>query len=44
MHVVFSLAQRISVLAQGHVIVEGLPEEIKESPKVREAYLGGAEV
>lgn len=44
MHVVFSLAERISVLAQGHVIVEGLPEEIKESPKVREAYLGGAEV
>lgn len=44
MHVVFSLAQRISVLAQGHVIVEDVPENIKGNPKVREAYLGTAEV
>ena len=42
MHVVFSLAQRVSVLAQGHVIVEGKPDEIKGDPKVQEAYLGGA--
>ena len=42
MHVVFSLAQRISVLAQGHVIVEDEPENIKGNPKVQEAYLGGA--
>ena len=42
MHVVFSLAQKISVLAQGHVIVEDLPENIKGNPKVQEAYLGGA--
>lgn len=42
MHVVFSLAQRISVLAQGHVIVEDKPENIKGHPKVKEAYLGGA--
>ncbi len=42
MHVVFSLAQRISVLAQGTVIVEDLPENIKGHPKVKEAYLGGA--
>ncbi len=42
MHVVFSLADRISVLAQGHVIVEDDPQFIKGNPKVREAYLGEA--
>ncbi len=42
MHVVFSLANKISVLAQGTVIAEGLPDEIKGNPKVQDAYLGGA--
>ena len=42
MHVVFSLADRISVLAQGTVIVEDVPEKIKGNAKVQEAYLGGA--
>ncbi|NIP13848.1 MAG: ATP-binding cassette domain-containing protein, partial [Gammaproteobacteria bacterium] len=42
MHVVFSLADRISVLAQGTVIAEDVPEKIKGNPKVQEAYLGGA--
>ena len=41
MHVVFSLAQRISVLAQGTVIVEDEPGKIKGNAKVQEAYLGG---
>ena len=44
MHVVFSLASKISVLAQGTVIAEGTPEEIKGSEKVQEAYLGGAHI
>lgn len=44
MHVVFSLASKISVLAQGTVIAEGTPDEIKGSEKVQEAYLGGAEL
>jgi branched-chain amino acid transport system ATP-binding protein len=42
MHVVFSLASRISVLAQGTVIAEGDPDSIKGDPRVQEAYLGGA--
>ena len=42
MHVVFSLADRISVLARGSIIATGTPEEIKNSPKVKEAYLGEA--
>ena len=42
MHVVFSLAEKISVLAQGTVIAEDLPQNIKGNPKVQEAYLGGA--
>lgn len=42
MHVVFSLADKISVLAQGTVIAEDLPEKIKGDPRVQEAYLGGA--
>jgi branched-chain amino acid transport system ATP-binding protein len=42
MHVVFSLADRISVLAQGRIIASGRPDEIKGNPKVQEAYLGGA--
>lgn len=44
MHVVFSLADTISVLAQGTVIVEDTPDNIKGHPKVREAYLGEAQV
>lgn len=42
MHVVFSLAKRITVLAQGTPLVEDLPENIKGHPKVKEAYLGEA--
>ena len=40
MHVVFSLAERITVLAQGTPLVEDTPDNIKGHTKVREAYLG----
>ncbi|SFI92025.1 ABC transporter ATP-binding protein [Celeribacter neptunius] len=40
MHVVFSLADRITVLAQGTPLVEDTPDNIKGNPKVKEAYLG----
>ena len=40
MSVVFGLADRISVLVYGHIIASGTPEEIRNSPKVKEAYLG----
>jgi branched-chain amino acid transport system ATP-binding protein len=42
MHVVFSLADRISVLSGGKIIAEGAPDEVRGSAKVQEAYLGGA--
>ncbi len=44
MHVVFSLADRISVLAGGRIIAQGTPDEIKNNPKVKEAYLGEEQV
>ncbi len=44
MHVVFTLAERITVLAQGKVIADGPPEEIRGNPRVQEAYLGGTQL
>jgi branched-chain amino acid transport system permease protein len=37
----FELAERITVLHQGRVLVEGTPDEIKANAAVQEAYLGG---
>ncbi len=42
MKVVFSIADRIVVLHQGRLLAEGTPQQIKENPKVKEAYLGGS--
>ena len=41
MDVVFALADRIIVLDQGNLLVEGAPAEIQNNPKVQEIYLGG---
>jgi ABC-type branched-subunit amino acid transport system ATPase component len=42
MDVVFDVAERITVLDYGRVLVQGPPAEIRGSSIVREIYLGGA--
>ena len=42
MRVVFNLAERIMVLAEGRVLAEGTPREIASSDRVQAAYLGKA--
>jgi branched-chain amino acid transport system permease protein len=37
----FELVERVTVLQEGRVLVEGTPEEIKANAAVQEAYLGG---
>jgi branched-chain amino acid transport system permease protein len=37
----FELAQRVTVLQEGRVLIEGTPDEIKGNTRVQEAYLGG---
>ncbi|MBK6009072.1 branched-chain amino acid ABC transporter ATP-binding protein/permease [Ramlibacter ginsenosidimutans] len=41
MDALFELAERITVLQEGRLLVEGTPEEIKGNAQVQEAYLGG---
>ena len=41
MDAIFDLAEKITVLSEGKVLIEGTPEEIKNDPVVQEAYLGG---
>jgi branched-chain amino acid transport system ATP-binding protein len=40
MEVVFSLAERVTVLHQGRVIAAGTPAEVRRDPEVRRVYLG----
>ena len=40
MEVVFSIAQKITVLHQGQVIADGTPAEVRANPEVRRVYLG----
>ncbi len=40
MKVVFSLAEKIYVLHQGHLLAQGAPQEIRTNEQVQEAYLG----
>ncbi|MDO8524325.1 MAG: ABC transporter ATP-binding protein [bacterium] len=40
MHFTFSVADWVVVMQEGKVLVEGKPDEIKNNPKVLEAYLG----
>jgi branched-chain amino acid transport system ATP-binding protein len=42
MDLVFRLAERITVMVQGAVLVEGTPAEIAADPRVRAVYLGTA--
>jgi branched-chain amino acid transport system permease protein len=37
----FELVEKVTVLQEGRVLVEGTPQEIEANPAVQEAYLGG---
>jgi branched-chain amino acid transport system permease protein len=41
MDAIFELAEKITVLREGSVLVEGTPDEIRSNAAVQEAYLGG---
>ena len=39
----FELVEKVTVLQEGRVLVEGAPDEIRTNPRVQEAYLGGVQ-
>ncbi|MHB8613487.1 MAG: branched-chain amino acid ABC transporter ATP-binding protein/permease [Candidatus Dormibacteraceae bacterium] len=43
MEVVFGIAERVTVMAEGRVLTEGSPEEVREHPEVVRVYLGGGQ-
>jgi branched-chain amino acid transport system ATP-binding protein len=40
MQVVFAVADRVTVLHQGRILTEGLPEQVRNSREVQDIYLG----
>lgn len=40
MDVVFTIADRITVLHYGRILLEGLPEQVRSDPRVKEIYFG----
>ncbi|MCX5881550.1 MAG: ABC transporter ATP-binding protein [Deltaproteobacteria bacterium] len=43
MELVFSIARRIMVMQQGKTLIQAVPDQVKSSRQVQEAYLGSAE-
>jgi branched-chain amino acid transport system ATP-binding protein len=43
MDLVFGVAERIIVLHHGEIIIEGMPQVIRDHPKVKEIYMGSEE-
>ena len=44
MQAVFQLASQISVLVAGRIVATGTPDEIRDNPEVKKAYLGDEEI
>ena len=40
MDAVFTIAEVLTVMVNGRVLVTGAPEEVRRNPAVQEAYLG----
>ena len=43
MESLFELVEKVTVLQEGRILVEGTPDEIKSNAAVQEAYLGGVQ-